>query len=75
MIELLTSNNRFSLTPNPACRRDPLFTLLTLQSAITPPPVLLLRLCGGGSGRFAGEISRSGIPVWVFLGVTWVAEE
>lgn len=66
-------NNRFPLTPNPGRRGQPPLTLLTLPSVQTPPPPLLL--LRGGGGRWAGEISLGGIPVWVFLGVTWVAEE
>lgn len=45
------------------------------QSEPPPPPPPLLLCCGGGGGRWAGEISLGGIPVWVFLGLTWVAED
>lgn len=66
-------SNRFPPASNPGCREDLPLTLLTLPSVRTPPPLLLC--CGGGGGRWAGEISLGGIPVWVFLGLTWVAED
>lgn len=63
-------DNRFPLTSNPGCKESPLLPFWPFP--LSKPPPLLLR---GGGSRWAGEISLGGIPVWVFLGVTWVAEE
>lgn len=71
--ELLTPATGFLQPLIQAAEKTSLLPFWPFPQSKPPPPLLLC--CGGGGGWWAGEISLGGIPVWVFLGLTWVAED